>query len=212
VGDLAGIAEAAAVERLAVLGAFHPGPEHGLPGGTLVLLGPDKGFWSHVIAGLEFSDGAPDPMDRWSARVIGRLADAAGGSALFPFGEPVRPFVSWALASGHAWVSPVGLLVHDRAGLMVSFRGAILLSERLELAPTPSCPCETCAARPCLAACPAGALTEEGYALAACHAYLDTAEGQDCMTQGCRVRRSCPISAGAGRDPEQSAYHMRQFH
>lgn len=210
--DLATIETLAAAEHLTVLGAFHPEPEHDLPVGTLVLLGPASGFWAHVTVAPEFVDGASDPIDRWSMRVVSRIAQVAGGDALFPFGEPVRPFVTWALASGHAWVSPVGLLVHCRAGLMVSYRGAILLGQRLKLPPPPSRPCETCAGRPCLIACPVGALSAKGYALADCHAYLDTPEGQECMTRGCRVRRACPISVGSGRDPAQSAYHMRHFH
>ncbi len=95
---------------------------------------------------------------------------------------------------------------------MVSFRGALALRERLDLPPAPPAPCLTCPERPCLSACPVGALTERGYDLPACHAYLDTAPGQDCMSSGCAVRRACPVSARHARMPEQSAYHMGQFH
>jgi hypothetical protein len=211
------IAEAAARARLGVLGAFHPGPEDAAPAGTgtLVLLGPEEpGFWAHVTAAPEFADGAPDPLDRWSARVIGALAEATGGVPLFPFGgPPYRPFVRWALASGRAWRSPVTLLVHDTAGLMVSYRGAIALAERLVLPPPPAtAPCATCAGQPCRSACPAGALSDAGYDVAACHHLLDTSDGIDCMTRGCAARRACPVSRRYGRLPAQSAYHMRLFH
>ena len=210
------VAAAAARERLAVFGAFHPGAEDDAPEGTgtLVLLGPlEPGFWAHVSAAPEFADGAPDPLDRWSARVIGALAKALGGTALFPFGgPPYRPFVRWALASGRAWRSPVTLLVHDTAGLMVSYRGAIALAERLALPPSPPPPCATCDGQPCRSACPAGALSGDGYDVAACHHLLDTSAGLDCMTRGCAARRACPVSRSYGRLPEQSAYHMRLFH
>ena len=44
--------------------------------GTLVLLGPrEPGFWPAFTASPEYADAAPDPMDRWSSRVIGDLAD-----------------------------------------------------------------------------------------------------------------------------------------
>jgi len=56
------------------------------------------------------------------------------------------------------------------------------------------------------------AFTEAGYDVPACHAFLDTSAGQDCLTTGCAVRRACPVSQSYGRVPEQSAYHMRQFH
>lgn len=201
---------------LAVFGALHPGAEDGAPGGTgtIVLIGPSEpGFWPLLTASGEWRDDAPDPVDRWSKRVIGALADGLGGTAIFPSdGPPYAPFFRWALASGRAWASPVRILVHDRAGLWVSYRGAVALRDRLAL-PAPALnPCESCAARPCLSACPAKALTGEGYDLPGCHAYLDTEGGHACLSSGCGVRRACPVSQAYGRLPEQSAYHMRQFH
>ncbi len=200
---------------LEVLGGFTlTQDEDGLPAGTrtLLLIGPaEPGFWPHLTAQPEW-DGQPDPVDRWSRRVIGRLACDLGAKALFPFGgPPYHPFYAWALRSGQVWDSPVRLLVHARQGLMVSFRGALALKEAIDLPPLANRPCETCPA-PCLTACPAGALTGTGYDLPACHGFLDQPEGQDCMTAGCQVRRACPLSQSYARLPEQSAYHMRRFH
>lgn len=209
------IAERLAAHHLAVMGGFHPGPEDGAPQGTrtLLLVGPDEpGFWAHMTVQPEWLDGTPDPVDRWSRRVIGRLACDLGAKAVFPFGgPPYAPFQRWARATGRAWESPVRLLVHDVAGLMVSYRGALALKDRLDLPPAGPRPCDTCAA-PCLTACPAGALTGAGYDVPACHAFLDRPQGQDCLTGGCHVRRACPLSQSYGRVAGQSAYHMRQFH
>ncbi|MEL6103221.1 MAG: ferredoxin, partial [Pseudomonadota bacterium] len=73
---------AAALRHLTILGGFHPTPSDDVPEGfqTLLLLGPDEaaGFWAHVTGGPEFADGAPDPVDRWSRRVIGDWADEIG--------------------------------------------------------------------------------------------------------------------------------------
>lgn len=212
----AAIGKAAAADRLDIFGAFHPVDGDGVPEGTgtLLLLGPSEpGFWAHVQASDEARDGGDHPLDRWSRRVIGRMACAFGGKALFPFsGPPWHPFIAWARRSGRAWQSPVGLLVHDRAGLMVSYRGALALPHRIDLPQTPlASPCADCAA-PCRDACPVGALSPAGYDTAACHAFLDTPAGADCLTAGCAVRRACPVSASYGRLPEQSAYHMRRFH
>lgn len=210
------IDRALAPHALCLIGGFAAGPGDDLPKGTrtLLLLGPRQpDFWPHVTAEPEWQDGAPDPIDRWSRRVIGRLACDFGAKALFPFGGPPhRPFYTWALRTGRVHASPVRLLVHDQAGLMVSFRGALALKVPVDLPPNPAPPCDGCRSKPCLTACPAGALGAAGYDLAACHAYLDTRPGQACMGMGCAVRRACPVSAAHARMPEQSAYHMRQFH
>jgi epoxyqueuosine reductase len=201
-----------APHALTVLGGFHATDDPTLPAGTqtLLLLGPTPAFWPHLQAQPEW--GADDPVDRWSRRVIGQIACDIGAKALFPFGgAPYHPFYQWALRTGRVWDSPVRLLVQAEQGLMVSFRGALALKERVAVPPPAPRPCDHCAA-PCLTACPVGALTGAGYDLPACHGFLDTGPGQDCMTKGCAVRRACPVSASYARMPEQSAYHMRQFH
>jgi len=207
---LAEISAGAAARHLAVMGVVRERVPEGVA--ALVLLGPrEPGFWKMFTATPEYRDGGPDPLDRWSARVIGGLAEALTARPFFPFGgPPYHPFIDWALASGRAHVSPVGLLVHDRAGLMLSYRGALGFSAPVEApAPEPS-PCETCAEKPCLAACPVGAFAGGAYDVAACKADLERA-GNDCMARGCAVRRACPISHAHGRVEAQSAFHMRAF-
>ncbi|MGI3183789.1 ferredoxin [Nioella aestuarii] len=210
--DLAAIQALAAPHFLDIFGAFHATPEDGCAPGTMVLLSPlEPGFWAHFQNQPEFHD--PDPIDRWSTRVIGALADNLGGTAYFPFGgPPYAPFIRWAERTGRAWRSPVGMLVHDTAGMMISIRGAILLPELLNLPPTASeGPCSGCE-QPCLTACPVGALGERPYDVPACHDHLNSVQGSDCLTGGCLVRRVCPVSQGFGRDPDQTAHHMRHFH
>ena len=212
---LARLKQAAAAHFLGIFGICETVPGDGLKGArSLVLLGPSEpGFWQHVTAEPEFLDGAPDPLDRWSARVICALATEVGGQASMPFGGPPwHPFIQWARRSGRAWQSPVTLVVHDRAGLMVSYRGAVALPQAIPDAPSVDPPCATCASQPCRSTCPVNALSAEGYDVATCHAYLDTEAGQDCMMRGCAARRGCPVSQGYGRNETQSAWHMRIFH
>ena len=214
--DYAALRALAMRDALDIFGGFTPVKAAQAPASakTILLLGPhEPGFWPHISTAREFTDQQPDPLDRWSQRIITELAGLAGGTALFPFGgPPYQPFIAWALRSGRAWTSPVGLLVHDRAGLFVSYRGALALPYHVDLPPLGQSPCLTCPGQPCRSACPVGALTDAGYDLGACHAYLDTKHGQDCMMRGCAVRRACPISASYGRLAEQSAFHMKAFH
>jgi epoxyqueuosine reductase len=202
-------------EGLVALGALPADPAHCSPEmAALVLVGPSggAGFWDIITASAEWADGHPDPVDRWSKRVLGEIARHFGGAAIFPSdGPPWPPFMSWALQSGRAWSSPVGMLVHAQAGLWLSFRGALALPFALDLPPL-SNPCENCAERPCLSACPVGALSAAGYDVAACHRWLDDPGGESCMAGGCHVRAACPVSKSHARSNQQSAYHMRQFH
>lgn len=203
-----------AAERLEILGGFVCESDESLPSGTrsVLMLGPaEPGFWAHLKAQPEW-DGGPDPVDRWSRRLIGRLACDLGAKALFPFGgPPYQPFYQWALRTGRVWDSPVRLLVHATQGMMVSFRGALAFKQVIEIPPAAERPCEGCS-KPCLTVCPAGALGSEGYDVPACHAFLDQAAGADCLNTGCLVRRACPVSAGYARLAQQSAYHMSRFH
>lgn len=213
--DYETIAKAAARHQLGIVGAFHPRPEDLTPDGTgtLVLLAPlDPDFWSYFLTQPEAQDGAPDSVDRWSTRTVSDIATSLDAQPLFPFGGPPwHPFISWAKKSGSIHASPVSLLVHNDQGLMVSFRGALALKERINLTPPRLTPCLMCSA-PCETACPVDALSEDGYDTDACHAFLDTPEGADCMANGCKARRACPVSQSFDRNPAQSAYHMAHFH
>jgi len=209
--------KAAQTRNLDIFGAFHPEDEDLAPSGTktLLLLGPhEPGFWPHVSAQSEFSDGLPDPLDRWSKRVVSDWARALGATPVYPSdGPPYPPFIRWALRSERAWSSPVAMLVHDRAGLFVSYRAAITLPQRIALPERNAAnPCETCDTKPCVTACPVSAITEIQYDVPTCKTFLDTTEGKDCRFNGCGVRRACPISTTYGRLAEQSAFHMDAFH
>lgn len=223
----------AAAEKLGldIYGGFHPTPaemrrspgitqpQHAAPGvphGTLILLGTAPSFWPQFRSSPEAQDGAADPVDRWSRRVITALAEAWQAIPAFPFtGPPYAPFVGWALATGRCFTSPSQMLVHDRYGMMISFRGALYLTTHLDLPPPPraEAPCLSCDTQPCLTACPVAALNDGGpYDLAACYDHLDSPAGASCLSAGCLARRACPLSAGADRLPAQSAHHMRYFH
>ncbi len=211
--NLERIAKAAAPQYLNIYGAFHPDAKTA-PAGvqTLVLLGPQEpGFWAHFTASPEFKDSAADPLDRWSKRVIDALAQDLGAQVFYPFGgPPYQPFISWAKESGRAHASPVGLLVHDMAGLMVSYRGALGFSQRLAVPEPAPNPCHSCVPQPCRAACPVDALKPDAYDVQACKADLDS-PGNTCMAMGCAARRACPVSQSYGRLEAQSAFHMDAF-
>lgn len=215
---LADIRAAIETRGLAYRGAIHPQAED-VPGhndiGTLVLAGfTGNDNWRHFRDSPEANDGNPDALDRWSRRVMGRLARELGAVALFPFaGPPWLPFQRWARQAEPLHPSPIGMLIHPDWGLWHSFRGALAFRARLELPPrdTRPSPCDTCAEKPCLEACPVSAFTPEGYDVAACVAHIESARGLDCMHEGCRARRACPIGAAHRYTPDEAHFHMRAF-
>jgi hypothetical protein len=180
-------------------------------GDTITLIGPDESrFWPIFCDSPEYNDGDSDPMDRWSRRIIDGIAAELGAEPLFPFGgPPYAPFFTWAKRTGRSWASPIGFLVHDEAGLFVSFRGAIRWKQP-SVHGTALQPCLTCTDQPCATACPVGAFHDGTYDVAACKAHLASPAGDDCRTRGCLARRACPVGQGS-RQPAQAAFHMEAF-
>lgn len=220
--DLTVIHSAAEALGLDYRGAFHPDPEDGVPAfgdgaraQTVVLLGFIGGRrWPTFAASPEYGDGAPEPLDRWSRRVIEELEVRTGGRGLYPSdGPPWLPFQRWACRSDAVSYSPLGILIHADFGLWHAYRGALAFRERLALPPPdrrPS-PCEVCSAKPCLSACPIGAVTTGGYDHLRCRAHVAGAHGAACLDGGCLARRSCPVGNEFRYDGVQSSFHMAAF-
>lgn len=208
---LATIKEIVASERLFVSGIVTDALPEGAK--SLLLLSPDEpAFWEWFTESPEYSDGDPDPMNRWSeAAMVRIIPQIPGATAFFPFGGPPwHPFIGWALASGRVFSSPVQLLAHETAGLFVSYRAALALPYALAQEQAVSSPCLPCDA-PCVSACPIDAFASGSYDVPACKAHISTSKGAECHTNGCLVRRACPIGQ-TRRLPEQSAFHMKAFH
>ncbi len=214
--DYTKILDMAGQFHLDIFGGFHPDDHDKVPEGTktLIMLGPkEPGFWVYLKSQEEFRKELTNPLDRWSKRVIDLIGIKTNGEPVYPFGgPPYHPFMTWALKTGRSWHSPVQFLVHDTAGLMVSFRGVLAYQNHIQLPqPTASSPCETCEGKPCITACPVGVLTPDGYDADGCRAYIGSSDGQECLSMGCKVRRICPVSQNYQRDPRQSEFHQIAF-
>jgi ferredoxin len=200
-------------------GAFRlaEGERHGALVGlrTIVLIGmAGRAGWGAFAASPEASDGQDNPLDRFSRRMIGALADGLGATALFPFGGPPHlPFQQWAQRAEPVHASPIGLLIHAEYGLWHSYRGALGFEQAFDVPPlerSPS-PCDSCDGRWCLSACPVGAFSARGYDVAACAAHLENAAGASCMKGGGLARRACPVGVEHSASPEQAGFTMRAF-
>jgi hypothetical protein len=164
-------------------------------------------------ASPEATDGAPNPLDRFTARVAraavaGALAPLGVAHAIyFPFdgAEPLIPFQRLGRAAGLGGPGPLGLQIHPTFGPWWAYRALIVVDRPLPAASPIGDGCAGCDA-PCVAACPAQAVARTGFVVAACHARRLVAEP-------CRL--SCAARIACVRGPEhryrdaELAFHMR---
>ena len=158
-------------------------------------------------------DHATAKIDDWTREVFGVLANDLSARAVFPFDLPPLPFLAWARRAGAGHVSPLGLNIHPAYGLWHAFRAALLFPVAFDL-PMQSAgahPCETCAGKPCLSACPVNAFDGTSYDVPACAGHLETPAGEECMSGGCLARRACPVGQGFTYHPVQAHFFMRAF-
>ena len=222
--DYRAIEDACATAGLLARGGFHPAADDGAPAGTatLVLVGnAGPAMWRAFSEAMspETRASARHPLDDWTRRVVGAIADELGATAVFPFdGPPYPPFQRWALKAGGVFSSPIGPLIHPEFGLWHAYRGALAFASRLALPapPTAASPCDGCAAEPCLSACPVDAFRIETslparYDVPGCVAHVTSTAGTDCLGGGCIARRACPVGRDYAYGPEQARFHMRKF-
>ncbi len=196
------------------LGWFAPTTEDKIPGGAQFVMlignaGPDM-----FRRFARERDPARAQLDDWTRQVVDGLAADLGAQALYPFDiDPPWPFLTWARRGGAGHVSPLGLNIHPVYGLWHAYRAALLFPVAFDLLAPQSAqhPCEACAAKPCLKACPVSAFDGQRYDVAACYAHLKRPEGQNCASLGCLARHACPVGQGFAYTPEQAQFHMRAF-
>jgi len=207
---------------LALRGGFHPVPGDFVPAmrdrrtcASLVLLGNiGSSIWPSFSASPEKSDGRPHGLDRWTQRIVDRIAAEVGGEAFYPFGGPPwLPFQHWAQRAEPVAPSAIGILIHPDHGLWHAYRAAIGFAMPLDLPamnPRPR-PCDSCAERPCLSACPVDAFKPEGYDVAACRHHVASAKGVSCRDGGCLARLACPIGRELAYPLAEMSFHMAAF-
>ena len=176
--------------------------------------------WASFAGSVFAGDGLPDPMDRWSKSIGNAMAQACGGTALYPSdGPPWYPFQQWAARAEPVQTSRLMLQIHPQHGLWHACRFALLLPA---VAPQDAAQlvipmasaldiCARCDGQPCLQACPVDAFTGTSYRVDDCAAHLHQPQGVACMQGGCLARRACPVGVDNRYKPEHAAFHMAAF-
>jgi len=138
------------------------------------------------------------PIDEYSVRTVQAwLAQAlpeARSRVVFPGTHPIGLQRLGALAGWHH-ASPFMVGIDAVWGSWFAYRAAILTDTALPVSPVADHghPCQTCVDKPCITACPAGALNGGRFDLKACNAGR-LATGSGCAL-GCTARHACPVGA-----------------
>jgi hypothetical protein len=192
-----------------------PSGPSGAPAKAVLLVGQGGAApWPHFS---KWRKGKPadlaNPLDTWSAEMIGAVAQRFGARAVSPSDRPFLPFQQWARRAEGLKPSPLGVLMHPEYGPWHAYRGALLFDEAIgiEYRETGMHPCDGCASKPCLSACPVDAFTTEGFAFDTCMGHLRSPEGAACLEKGCRARNACPVGTAYRYPAEVQAFHMAKF-
>ncbi|MEP3277892.1 MAG: hypothetical protein ABJN26_17700 [Stappiaceae bacterium] len=215
------LAETLLDSGLLLLAGFHPDPGDklpdavpGMPTRTVFLVGNAGSVMWPVFCKEWQAFESSDPLDHWTEQVMGEIATGFRMGVVYPFkGPPYYPFQNWALRAGGVSKSPLGVLVHPLYGPWFAYRGALLSPNRINLSveATEKGPCDTCEDKPCLNACPAGAVSlERGYDVPACRAYLKREPASHCQER-CNARLACPFGKPFRYTSDHARFHMEKF-
>lgn len=177
--------------------------------GRLVLLGHGgRRLWEALQA---FGMQTADPVDHYSLTMVQQCAerywDRMAVHVLYPLTKYVVPLTQLGELVGWSQPSPLGQGIHPRFGLWFAYRAAFLTNADLPVTvwETAVSPCDTCAEKPCLTACPAGATHSNTFNVTAC-ADFRLQSGSPCAHQ-CLARLACPVAPQHRYTEAQIRYH-----
>ncbi len=162
-------------------------------------------FWDSLLHPLS----GDHPLDTASVRLaedyLGRI-DCAGYLIVYPSMEFQLDLRSLGRQLGWHADSPLGIGINASFGTWWAYRVAVLANTSLELNPNnlAESPCDSCVDKPCIKACPVGAVGAR-FDLEACMNER-TREGSDCAYQ-CLARNVCPVGAQHRYKDNQMHYH-----
>lgn len=180
--------------------------------GVIVVGNGGSAFWwayRAFCASRPGHDRDPDPLDRFTREVV-TAAVGEAARCVFPFDHPAVSidFQTLAETAGLGRRSLLGVLVHPEYGPWMALRAAVLVAHPVR-APRPADgfdPCPPCVERPCMAACPVGAVTAAGWDVAACAGHRLAAP--DHCAPACAARAAC-VYGRAHRPPDEAlAFHQ----
>lgn len=167
-------------------------------------------FWQSMQRHRTRIEQEADAVDNYFIRTIENLFDVDSDHRIIYPGNHRLPLQALGKLAGWHHDSPLGLGIHPVFGLWFAYRGVIMsntdftvLAENSDI-PSAS-PCESCDEKPCIAACPATAVTDSGFKVKLCSEYRLQSDSR-CQSR-CVSRLVCPIGRDYRYVEDQMAYH-----
>ena len=194
------------------------GPRSPETSGLVVIGNGGATFWSCFARARRVDPrlaAAPEPLDTFTRAVVAEAVAPVLARhdlpcrVVYPFdvGPLLLSFTHAAEAAGLGRPGLLGVLLHPVYGPWMALRAALLLPVVPE-APRPADgfdPCSTCAARPCIAACPNGAVDARGWDVDGCMA---TRGPDDACAAACHARLACVVGPEHRYPPDALAHHQ----
>lgn len=150
--------------------------------------------------------GGENPIDDYSILTVARwFAEQLPGHRyrlLFPGEQPIGLQALGQLAGWHH-PSPIMVGVDRQWGSWYAYRAVVIADTDLQpsIPQTRRSPCPDCRERPCISACPAGALRDGRFDLDTCSRFRLQADSP--CSAGCLARQACPVGSEHRYDDAQ---------
>jgi epoxyqueuosine reductase len=154
-----------------------------------------------------------DPVDHYTRAITRQfLHDYLGNPPdcwLYPQTDYLVPLQQLGALAGWSYPSPLGQGIHPEFGVWFAYRAAFLTTAELplRLEPERPSPCASCTAKPCITACPVGAVQPDRFAIDGCARYRLRADSP--CADRCLARLACPFFPEHRYTLPQIQYHYR---
>ena len=178
----------------------------------LLLIGHGgRQMWASVMASPQRDDS--NPIDVSSLEVVKRFLEETADCSyqiLYPGGPSTLPIQQLGALAGWHHPSPFMVGINQNWGTWFAYRAVVLATTKFPatVRDTQESPCPSCPLKPCIAVCPATAITASDFDLGRCVAYRQEDQSQ-CAHQ-CLARQACPVAPQHRYSDEQIHYHYER--
>lgn len=168
-------------------------------------------FWAKLQAqGLMIDD----PVDQFSLQLtqqfIATYLHSPNYLILYPLTSFIVPLTQLGEFANWSHPAPIGQGINPKFGVWFAYRTAFLVNGRFPTSTQPATesPCLSCHEKPCISACPSGAISQTAFNIFTCTDYR--IEVHSSCADRCLARMACPVAPEHKYSLPQIQYHYTQ--